>query len=189
MDEPTTPDDPAESRLLERAQAGDHAAFETVLRPHLPMLLAYSRAICGDFHRAQDVVQETALVAFRNLGHLFPEADFASWLKAIARRQSLAARRKAGRLATWTDEAIEAAYADPTPRAVGPERDALVHCVEALEPQPRSIVRGHYFDGQALAGLAAAMDLNLNTVKTILHRARLKLLECVERRLRVEGAR
>jgi RNA polymerase sigma-70 factor (ECF subfamily) len=182
-------DDYSENELLERAKAGGHGAFETVLRPHLPMLLAYSRAICGDFHRAQDVVQETALVAYRNLSHLFPEADFASWLKAIARRQSLAARRKAGKLATWTDEAIEAAYADPTPQAVGPERDALERCIEALEAQPRSIVRGHYFDGHPLAALAAAMDLNLNTVKTVLHRARLKLLECVERRLRVEGVR
>jgi len=182
-------DEQAETRLLEQAKAGDSAAFEAVLRPHLPMLLAYSRAISGDFHRAQDVVQETALVAYRNLSHLFPEADFASWLKAIARRQSLAARRKEGRLLSWTDEAIEAAYADPTPRAVVPEREALVLCVEALEAQPRSLVRGHYFDGQALATLAAAMDLNLNTVKTILHRARQKLLECVERRLRIEGAR
>ena len=182
-------DDQAEGELLARAKAGDQQAFETVLRPHLPMLLAYSRAICGDFHRAQDVVQETALVAYRNLSHLFPEADFASWLKAIARRQSLAARRKESRLSTWTDEAIEAAYTDPTPRAVGPEREALAKCVEGLDPQPRAIVHGHYFDGQALAALAGAMGLNLNSVKTILHRARIKLLECVERRLRVEGAR
>jgi RNA polymerase sigma-70 factor, ECF subfamily len=188
MDERFTRDEAAEGELLQRAKAGDQGAFETVLRPHLPMLLAYSRAICGDFHRAQDVVQETALVAYRNLSHLFPEADFASWLKAIARRQALAARRKESRLLPWTDEAIEAAYADPSPRGVGPQREALVACVEALELQSRSIVRRHYFDGQALAALAAAMDLNLNTVKTILYRARLKLLECVERRLRVEGA-
>jgi RNA polymerase sigma-70 factor (ECF subfamily) len=181
-------DDDREAELLEAAKRGDTAAFEAVLRPHLAMLLAYSRAVTGDFHLAQDVVQETALVAFRNLNHLFPEADFASWLKAIARRQSLAARRKATRLSPWTDEALEAAYADPTPAAVGPEREVLRRCLESLAGQAAEIVLGHYFDGRKLAELAAALELNLNTVKTILYRARLSLQECVERRLRAEGA-
>jgi RNA polymerase sigma-70 factor (ECF subfamily) len=176
--------DDREAELLEAAKRGATDAFEEAIRPHLPMLLAYSRAVCGDFHLAQDVVQETALVAFRNLNHLFPEADFASWLKAIARRQALAARRKNLRLATWTDEALEAAYADPTPEAMGPRREALVLCLEGLDAEAGRIVRSHYFDGLKLAALAATLDMNLNTVKTTLYRARLRLLECVERRLR-----
>ena len=126
-------------------------------------------------------------VAFRNLNHLFPEADFASWLKAIARRQALAARRKDVRAMPWTDEALEAAYVDPTSAAVEPEREALVHCLEKLDASAKRIVRGHYFDGEKLAALAAALDLNLNNVKTILYRARLSLHDCVERRLRAEG--
>src|SRR6266850_2558088 len=35
-------------------------------------IFAYSRAIFSDYHAAQDVVQETAIIAFRNLKHLFP---------------------------------------------------------------------------------------------------------------------
>ena len=78
--------------------------------PHLAALLAYSRAICGDFHAAQDVVQETALIAYRNLDRFFAEADFATWLKAIARRQALAARRKLGRHRLAAEELLEAVY-------------------------------------------------------------------------------
>jgi RNA polymerase sigma-70 factor, ECF subfamily len=180
--------DEPEVRLIEAAKRGDTDAFAEAVRPHLPMLLAYSRAVCGDFHLAQDVVQETALIAFRNLQHLFPEADFSSWLKAIARRQALAARRKSQRLTTWTDEALEAAYADPTPEATAPQRDALVRCLEGLDAETGRIVRSHYFDGLALAALASTLGMNLNTVKTTLYRARLRLLECVERRLRTENA-
>ena len=83
-----------ESDLLDKAKAGDGAAFELLLVPHLPMLFAYSRAICGDYHAAADVVQETALIALRRLDHFFPEADFAAWLKAIARREALSARAR-----------------------------------------------------------------------------------------------
>ena len=83
-----------DAALLARAKKGDAIAFEHLIAPHLPMLFAYSRAICLDFHAAQDVVQESAIIAFRNLNHLFPEADFSTWLRAIARRQALEARRK-----------------------------------------------------------------------------------------------
>lgn len=178
----------SEADQLSRAKAGNKEAFASVLRPHLPMLFAYSRAICGDYHQAQDVVQETALIAFRNLNHLFPEADFASWLKAIARRQALAARRKLVKRGPWTEEALEAAYFDPTPEGVAPERDALVKCLEGLDTRAAQLVRRHYFEGQKLQRLAEAMSLNLNTVKTLLFRARLALQECVRQRLRMGEA-
>jgi RNA polymerase sigma factor (sigma-70 family) len=176
-----------EADLLARARAGDAEAFEDLLVPHLPMLFAYCRAICGDYHWAQDVVQETALIAYRNLNHLFPEVDLASWLKAIARRQALAARRQAARLGTWAEEALEAAYADPGPETLAPERDALARCLEGLDPRSGRLVRGHYFEGLRLTQLADALGLNLNTVKTLLYRARLSLKDCMQRRLRMEG--
>ena len=57
-------DSPSEPDVVDTAKA-DAAEFERGLLPHLPMLFAYSRAICGDYHVAQDVVQQTALIAFR----------------------------------------------------------------------------------------------------------------------------
>lgn len=177
-----------EADLLVRAKAGSQDAFESVLRPHLPMLFAYSRAICGDYHQAQDVVQETALIAYRNLNHLFPEADFASWLKAIARRQALAARRQLVKRNLFTEEALEAAYCDPTFEGVAPEREALSKCLDGLDTRAGQLVRRHYFEGQKLQQLSEAMSLNLNTVKTLLYRARLALQDCVRQRLQMGEA-
>lgn len=176
-----------EADLLVRAKAGDAHAYECLLVPHLPMLFAYCRAICGDYHRAQDVVQETALIAYRNLNHLFPEVDLACWLKAIARRQALAARRESTRLGKRIEEALEAAYADASPEAMALERDALAHCLKTLDARSGQLIRGHYFEGLRLAELASAFSLNLNTVKTLLYRARLSLKDCVQRRLRTEA--
>src|SRR5204863_498194 len=88
-----------EQRLLAQAKKGNAPAFERLVTPYLPMLFAYSRAICLDYHAAQDVVQETAIIAFRNLNHLFPEADLPTWLMSIARRQPLAVLRKLHRFA------------------------------------------------------------------------------------------
>jgi RNA polymerase sigma-70 factor (ECF subfamily) len=172
-----------EMELLAQAQAGDTAAFEEVMKPHLPMLFAYSRAICGDFHAAQDVVQETALIAYRKLAHFFREADFATWLRAIARREALSARKKVTKMTLLTEEAIERYYLQTESEPASPERQALKECLKLLAGKMSRVVRGHYYEGRRLADLAASMDQTVSAVKQLLYRARLALRDCVRRRL------
>jgi len=176
-----------EDALIARARSGDAAAYEQLIAPLLPMLVAYARAICGDHQRAEDVAQETALVVFRNLDRFFPEADFASWVKAIARRQALAARRQSARLHPLLDDAIEATFADPSPDHLLVERSALRACLAKLHAQAASVVRAHYFDGQSVAAVGERLGLNPNTIKTLLQRSRLALHDCLQRALRVEA--
>jgi RNA polymerase sigma-70 factor (ECF subfamily) len=178
----------SESELLARAKAGDDQAFAQVLVPYLPMLFAYSRAICGDYHTAQDVVQDTALIAYRNLHHLFPEADFSTWLRAIARRQALSARRSANKLNLVADETLEAAYQDPEPAGWGPQQEALAHCLRILGGRMGQVLQAHYFEGSRLADVAAGMEMNVSAVKQLLYRARLWLHQCVQKRLGLEDA-
>ncbi len=178
----------SESRLIVAARAGDPASFERALRPHLPMLFAYSRAIVGDWHAAEDVVQETAEIAYRKLNYFIPEADFAGWLKAIARRQSLAARRKLNRSAPVAEELLERVYQDPAPAAAGRRGEALQECVDGLEGRSAQAVKGHYFEGFKLADLASRMDMTPVAMRQLLHRVRVVLLECVRRKLGVGSA-
>jgi RNA polymerase sigma-70 factor, ECF subfamily len=181
-------DQKTEDALLERAKGGDVRAFEDVLAPHLPMLLAYTRAICNDYHTAEDVVQETALIASRNIHNLFAEADFAGWLKAIARRQALAARRSSARLKPVIEKEIEKAYENPSPSAVNPEKAALSECLEELTDRAGEVVRAHYFEGDGIEAMSTRYKLNPNTLKTILFRARQTLENCVQRRINGNSA-
>lgn len=176
-----------DDELLSQAKRGDVAAFDELLVPYLPMLFAYSRAICGDHHAAQDVVQETAVVAFRNLHHLFPEADFAGWLRAIARRQSLAARRKLTRINLVAEEVLERAYLDAETDSEDPRLEAMSECLKRLAGRMQQVVRGHYFDGRKLDELAKTLAMTVPAVKQLLYRSRLWLRECVEKRLSAEG--
>ena len=117
------------------------------------MLLAYCRALIGDFHAAEDATQETALVAFRKLDHLFAEADFATWLRAIAKRQALAGRRRALRLPPTAEEALDLAYAAAAPAELAPEQEALTNCLRQLGDRVGLLVRRHYYDGLPLSQL------------------------------------
>src|SRR5262249_55621387 len=113
----------------------------------------------------------------------FPEVDFGTWLKGIARREALSERRKANRHRPAVEEVLESVFDDPTPEAVGPEREALAECLKRLKGQPADIIGAPYFQGQKRTDIARIKKLNCNTVRTVLPRARLALEECVRGRL------
>jgi RNA polymerase sigma-70 factor (ECF subfamily) len=173
-----------EAELIALAKTGNPEAFRRLVVPYLPSLLAYCQAICGNYHTAEDVVQHTALIAYRKLNYLFAEADFGTWLKSIARREALSARRQV-KLSPALDECMEMAYEDPSPAAVAPERAALALCLQLLAGRAGQTVRAHYFDGRKLADIARDLNTTVNTLKQLLHRARATLRDCMQRRLRL----
>lgn len=180
---------PGEAELIARARRGGAEAFEELARRYSAMLFAYARAVCGDHHAAFDVVQQTLLIAYRKLDLFFPEADFGTWLRSIARREALDVRRQIGRSRAITLEAVEAYYQDPDPPEASPRRRALAECVGSLEGRAGRVVRSHYYEGVKIPELARSAGMTAPAVKQLLYRARLALRECVRRRLSLEGAR
>lgn len=182
--------DADQTELIARAKTGDLAAFEGALSPHLPMLFAYSRAICGDYHAAQDVVQETAVIALRKLDCFFAESDFGAWLRAIARHRALHARHKLNRPPLALEDFVEEYYARADLAVDEEARMAAVQaCLEQASERMRRVVNGHYLEGRPLAALAPDLAISVNAAKQLLYRARLFLQECVRRRLQsAEGA-
>lgn len=179
---------PDESELLGRAKGGNRQAFEALLAPHLPGLLAYIRVICGDHHAAHDALQQTLLIAYRKLGLFFAEADFATWLRAIARREALDMRKKLARAPSAVLDLIEACYEDPVPHEPSPRARALDECLKRLDGRAGDVVRGHYFDGTNLEAMARGMGTSVSSVKQLLYRVRLSLRECIRKRLGTETA-
>lgn len=72
-----------ERHWLERCQAGDQAAFQHLLHPHLPNLLALAKRHCRDPHWAEDLVQETLVRAFRGLPGFRGDSALRTWLFRI----------------------------------------------------------------------------------------------------------
>lgn len=80
--------------LVERAVHGDMAAFETLVHRHGPLMRAYSSRIVGSRIEADDVVQESFIIAWRQLPALRHPGSVKSWLMRIASRQAFAHIRR-----------------------------------------------------------------------------------------------
>jgi RNA polymerase sigma-70 factor, ECF subfamily len=73
-----------EKYLIKRAQAGDFAAFQSLVEPHQKRLLVLAKRMTGNEQDAEDIVQDTLLKAIDNLERFRGESSFGTWLYSIA---------------------------------------------------------------------------------------------------------
>lgn len=70
--------------LLMQSGKGDMSAFELLVRRHQEPLINYIHRLINDYHRAEDLAQETFLRIFQNASRYQPTASFKSWMYTIA---------------------------------------------------------------------------------------------------------
>jgi RNA polymerase sigma-70 factor (ECF subfamily) len=68
--------------------------FEVLATQHEPMLMSYLVSLVGDYALAEDVAQQSLVIAYRKIHTLKDPAAFPSWLRGIARLEGLAAMRR-----------------------------------------------------------------------------------------------
>lgn len=176
----------------EPGSAGRDGPVEAATRAflaHQRALTAYILAIVHDHHAVEDVRQEVWLVVAKRWDEYGALADPWPTMRAIARRQALAAlRRLKPQRQAPSDAAlaaVAAALSEADEQRVA-RQGALDRCLEALPADWRTLLDLRYRDGLAVSDLATRLRRRADTVSMHLHRLRAKLLDCIEGRLRRE---
>jgi RNA polymerase sigma-70 factor (ECF subfamily) len=192
--------------LVRRAQAGDHLAYEELVRIHQPRLLA---VIGGILHRGEDVedvAQQAFLKAYLSLKRFDLRSAFGTWLYKIAVNEcwDYFRKKKVRPLvyeANLSDEQIRQMEGLPEERdgafshsAVdaarrAEQRDLLDRLLVELDEQDRAMLGMKEVAGFTVEEIGDALDLNVNTVKVRLFRARGRLMEVYRRRLKTHPAK
>ena len=138
---------------------------------HAAALWSYVTGLLhGDRVRAQDVVQETLLRAWRNPDAIADPSTSRSWLYTVAKRIVIdewrASRR---RPEVVTDEVPEMAVADATEQAV--DRQLLLAAVRRLSSEHREVLLECYFRGRSVAEAATTLGVPVGTIKSRTHYA------------------
>lgn len=197
-----------DNQLVAAVLGGDTAAFETLMRRHNRLLFRTARAILLNEADAEEVVQETYLKAYLNLGGFAGRARLTTWLVKIAVNESLTRLRRrmpgegAGQgpedVPEWSMTADITSTTAPhsgaphtggsitTPEAAaaqGEIRGLLEAAIDALPRGQREVFMLRAVEEFSTEDTATCLGIPAETVKTRLHRAKRHLRASLQRRV------
>jgi RNA polymerase sigma-70 factor (ECF subfamily) len=180
-------------RLLGRIEHADEAAFKDLYRAFSRRLYAYVLRQLGDPSQAEEIVADTLYEVWRKPAGFRGDSQFSTWLIGVARNKVLMAFRSRKPDAKHEDLDVVAetmAADDPSAfdiLAQAQRHEGVRHCMDKLSADHRECVHLVFYEGLALAEVAALQGCPENTVKTRLFHARQKLKNCLARMLKQEG--
>jgi RNA polymerase sigma-70 factor (ECF subfamily) len=164
-----------EHLLVVRAQAGDEAAFEGLVRRYAPRLRYFLRKRHGDRAGGDDILQEVRLEAYRCLPRLADPRAFAPWLYRIARNRAVGSRRKRrAEPAVFDEDQFPAGAEDAG--GFDAEDAARVHAaLDALSPEHREVLVLRFLEEMSYEQIGGVVGLPPGTVASRIHYAKIAL--------------
>jgi RNA polymerase sigma-70 factor (ECF subfamily) len=169
--------------LIARARAGDRAALELLLEQIAPLAHRYGLRMCRHEADAEEVLQDTLLGVASHLDQFEGRASLSSWVFMLAR--SACARRRRGlknRPHASIDEREELPAEERSPESQAADRQlrgAVESALDRLTEEQREVLLLRDMEGLSAPEVAEALGLEVQAVKSRLHRARAALREAL----------
>lgn len=160
---------------------------------HQPALNAFVAALLPGHPDMKDVVQDTNAAIWQKREEFELGTNFKAWCFSVAKFKVLAVWRDQQRKKVWAvpeetlerlaDDAVEGCFEAEDMRV-----EALRECLQQLRPVDRGLILHRYFEGQTLKEVAAQVGRKADNLKGSLHRIRLVLRMCMERKVKTRRA-
>jgi len=188
-----------EKQLVRRAQGGDKAAYEELLRTHQQRVFAVVGGILRRREDVEDVAQQVFIKAYFSLRQFDLRSAFGTWLYKITVNEcwDYLRKKRVRRLvyeADLSEEQIRQLENVPDQASGAPrshqdagrrteQRDLLERLLGELDEKDRLMLVMKEVEGFSVEEIGKVLDLNVNTVKVRLFRARGRLVEIYRKRL------
>lgn len=172
-----------DTELVIRARDGDQTAFEELVRRTSRLAFARLFLDTGNAHRAEDLLQETLLLAFRSLKKLENPAQFRPWLLTIAHNVAIDSSRRESRQKrvgangdSTTLGTVPANGLSPDDAAEREElRQSVLSVLRSMPEEYRLPLTMRYITGADYDTIGEQLGLTNGSLRGLLHRG-LKML-------------
>jgi RNA polymerase sigma-70 factor (ECF subfamily) len=177
--------------FVTKARSGDTDAFRVLVDRHSRALFRLAFRMTGNEQDAEDVVQESFMRAYRQLGKFDERASFGTWLYRIATNCSLdlvrSRKRRSENLAPadpeMDDPVLSLPSGDPTPErmALSSEvRERVADAMQELSATERTAFVLRHFEGMCIEEVSRVLDCQPGAANHSVFRAVQKLRRALE---------
>lgn len=168
--------------------------IEELIGEHQGEIINFHFRFVSNRFDAEDLAQETFIKAYKKLDTLKNPEKAKSWLYSIARNTAIDFFRKNKNREISLDNTFLENIAQTTAmdyqdcaadREVSKE---LEHFIDKLVKEDRAIIKLLYYEGFSYKEIVKLLNINENTLKSHLHRARKVLLEMIRTSKVFEGS-
>jgi RNA polymerase sigma-70 factor, ECF subfamily len=209
---PVAPPELDEDELVQRLRDGDEQAFATLLERHHASLVRLATVYVSDRADAEEVAQETWLAVLRGIHHFEGRSSLKTWIFHILVNRARTRARGQGRTvsldalddgATWTAVEPGRFNGPDHPRWPGhwasppqswdeePEQRLLAnetlgqirHAINLLPPMQSQVITLRDIKGLSAEDVCALLEVSPENQRVLLHRARSRVRQVLERYL------
>ena len=175
-----------EQALVSAVAAADRACFERLYSLYERRVFQYLRTFVRDASTAEELVVDTMLAVWNGARRFSGTSRVSTWIFGIARHKALDAVRRHARSGSHVplEDAAETEAGGPGPEDWAQQRSlegVMQQAFGTLSAEHREILHLAFYEDLPYQEIAALLSLPLNTVKTRVYYAKLKLKGQLER--------
>jgi len=148
------------------------ADFTALVLTHHAAVYRYACRLCGSPTDAEDLTQQTFLIAQQKLHQLREPQRACSWLLAVVRSCFLKSVRKLRPLPAADVELTVEQIADETPEVDSIDREELAAALREIPDEFRLVLLMFYFEELSYQQIAEELEIPIGTVMSRLSRAK-----------------
>jgi RNA polymerase sigma-70 factor (ECF subfamily) len=172
MAERTTPQAMASDHQPEAPPGAALVDLASLVVAHHAAVYRYARRLCGCPVEAEDLTQQTFLIAQQRLHQLREPQRACSWLLAVLRSCFLKSIRKPRPTPVANIEEVAPAPAEETPQIDEIDPQQLAEALAELPDEFRLVVLMFYFEEVSYHQIASELEIPIGTVMSRLSRAK-----------------
>jgi len=183
--------DLTDSELIEVILNKNRDSYQELFDRYNRKLFVYILHLVGNREETEDILQNVFTKTYKNISRFDQTRKFSSWIYLIAQNEAVnyLKRRNKRRIVSWEDvttskDKLDIASSDVPPEEKWMHEEATKEIHDALEklpPKYKEILTMRYYSEYSYEKIGALLGKPVNTVGTLINRAKKKLFEVVSK--------
>ena len=179
-----------DSELIEIIHTKDKEVYRELFSRYQKKLYAYISHLVGSMEESEDILQNVFIKTYNSIEHFDQSRKFSSWIYRIAHNEAVNyLKRKSKRYTvSWEDittskDKLDTSSSEEVPEEKMMHKEVTKEIDDALDkipPKYKYVLHLRYFDEMSYEEISALLKKPVNTVGTLINRAKKKLLEVVQ---------